>query len=138
MIEKKKKEGPDFKTKIEKACRGLIFISETDASVIPVFGGTPVDSSTSAWLAAAGAGKRTPIAETDPDRFFDRLKTHKEWFDARQKVNANGFAKLERILKAELNGLKIFRLGKIKIEIYMIGIDSRGMITGVKTRAVET
>jgi Nuclease A inhibitor-like protein len=138
MEEKKKKEIPDFKTNLTNACRGLTFISETDAEIDPVFGGQTDSSSNAAMLAAVGAPDKKPIEEADPDRFFSRLTTHEEWFDAREKINANGFAKLESILRTELRDLKILRLGKIMIDIYMIGIDTDGNVAGAKTKAIET
>jgi len=138
MAEKKKIETTDLKSKLEIASRDLTYISETDATVVPVFGGRVNGSSSAEMLAAVNAPDKMPVDETDLDQFFARLTTYRDWFDAREKINANGFAKLESLLKAELHNLKVLRLGKIKIDIYVIGIDEDGKVAGVKTKAIET
>jgi hypothetical protein len=41
-------------------------------------------------------------------------------------------------LKENLRDLKVYRIGRIEIDIYVIGIDSQNNLMGIKTKAVET
>jgi len=62
----------------------------------------------------------------------------KAWHDARQIKRAEKFEELKHLLAAELSGLKVFRMGRINVDIYILGIDQDGSIARIKTRAVET
>jgi hypothetical protein len=37
-----------------------------------------------------------------------------------------------------LHDVKVFKLGKTQVEIYIVGISSTGEVIGVSTKAVET
>ncbi len=44
----------------------------------------------------------------------------------------------EELLENNLKGLKVFKIGKIQLDVYVVGIDAEGKLTGIKTNAVET
>ncbi|MGH9949040.1 MAG: nuclease A inhibitor family protein [Pyrinomonadaceae bacterium] len=138
MEKKKEKPNNEFRSLLERVCQDLVYISETDAPVAPVFGKRNESLFATPMPEAAGAKPKNPLVVADADDFFKRLTTEKEWFGSRQKKNARGFSKLEKILKKELRDLKVFRVGNINIDIYVLGIDKDGKVVGVKTRAVET
>ncbi|MEP6947412.1 MAG: nuclease A inhibitor family protein [Acidobacteriota bacterium] len=123
---------------VAAAASGLIYISETDADIIP-FTGEKCDSVTAAAvlrMSAHGAGD--PIEEVVPAQFFAQLTQIKEWYGTHEKDRANGFAALYSVLTTELRDLHVFRIGRIQIDIYIVGIDSSGRLSGVSTKAVET
>jgi len=126
-------KGQELLAEIEKSTKGLTYISETDGEVEPVF----VDSS-EAENFLDSIGKDEKGETLDPSAFFYRLTTKKEWFGQKEDERARKFALLEEILQANLRDLKVIRVGRIRIDIYVVGFDIDGNLAGIKIKAVET
>lgn len=122
---------------LRDACRGLQFISETDADIEPFIAGKPSGNDLAAY-AQALALPRADIEEVTFRKFFGRLTAEREWFGEREKKRAARFAELQNVLEANLTSLRVIRAGKIRIEIYIAGIANSGRLAGVKTTAIET
>ncbi|CAN5439850.1 nuclease A inhibitor family protein [soil metagenome] len=123
---------------IKHACEGLIYVSETDAPV-DAFRGTAADVVTrNVIIQQTGRKEECPIEEVSFDDFFARLTADKDWFGKNEKAIAKKFLELRVILEENLRDRKVFRLGKIQIDIYAVGVDKDGCLMGVKTKAVET
>ena len=127
-----------FPARLKRACEGLNFVSETDSDVVPVFGTGPGSRSMADVLTAIGVSSAKGSSETDLEEFFSRLTKKKEWFSEAQRANAARFKALKLLLQEGLADLKVFRVGKIQITIYVLGIDSEGNVAGVKMNAIET
>lgn len=135
---KKQDAAEPLEKRIEKACRGLTYMSETDAPVEPFFDGKTDRLAREEILKATGIDPKSPVEETDVGTFFGRLTAIQDWYEAGQKKNARRFASLEKLLREELSDLRVFRIGKIRVAIYVVGLDHEGTLAGVKTMAVET
>ena len=123
---------------IERACAGLIYISETDAPML-AFRGTETDHLSGETIIRQVGGKaEDAIEEISFDDFFARLTTVKEWFGETERARATKFLELQKLLEEHLSQRKVFRIGKIRLDIYAVGIDKDGCLMGVKTMAVET
>jgi hypothetical protein len=42
------------------------------------------------------------------------------------------------LLEGNLRDLRVFKVGRIELDIYVVGINSEGILMGIKTKAVET
>lgn len=133
-----KEKTKTLETRLINACNGLIYPSETDGAFEPFAGGKTERVSHKALIEAIGADPKDQIEELEFDKFFERLTTEKDWFTTDQRKIAKRFAKLRELLETELEEIKVFRVGRIRIDIYIAGTDKTGMISGVKTFAVET
>ena len=51
---------------------------------------------------------------------------------------AKRFLELQKLLEENLRELKVFRIGRIQLDIFVVGIDKSGSLIGVSTKAVET
>ena len=127
-----------FRERLKSACEGLNFVSETDSDVVPVFGGEPRSASTADFLTSIEVPPTKDVATTDLEKFFSKLTKKREWFGETQRANAARFKALKLLLESELSDLKIFRVGKIRISIYVLGLDREGKVAGVKMDAIET
>jgi len=124
--------------KIELACDGLIYISETDAPFL-AFGGQPADAVTAnVILQQTGLAADAPVEERDFAEFFARLTTIRDWYREPEKARAQKFLELQKLLEGDLRELKVFRTGHIQLDIFAVGIDKEGCLMGVSTKAVET
>jgi hypothetical protein len=63
------------------------------------------------------------------DQFFGEL----EATDDAQRYRA-----LRRVLESTLSGLRVFRLGFVKVDVYLVGRTRSGLWGGLHTTSVET
>jgi hypothetical protein len=124
--------------RLEKACSGLIYISETDALIEPFVGGKVRTATRVLILKAIEKNDSEKIDEVSFEDFFERLTKSRDWHGPEEKKRTKQFAKLKDLLKDNLADLKVFRFGKVQIDIYAVGTDKEGRVAGIKTRAVET
>ena len=123
---------------LEEICKNLIYISETDSPVRP-FMDSKIESITSNSVARAlGRVSTEPVERVDIQVFFEKLTRSREWHRATQKTTAELFGRLEKLLTENLEDASVFRFGTIRIDIFVVGKDARGNLSGVKTKAVET
>ena len=125
-------KGQSLLAEIEKSTAGLTYISETDAAIEPYSGGRFEN------VAVENITTATPNEEAPPRNFFARLTSDNDWYDEKQRSTAKRFAELERLLEDNLRDLKMFRVGQIRIDIYVVGLDADSTLMGIKTKAVET
>lgn len=138
MPKRKPSEPESFRERLNNACRGLNFISETDSRVTTVFGGASPSNSAADILNTIAASSAGNVETRDVAKFFSRLTTKKEWYNVTQNDNAEKFRDLESLLDAELTDLNVFRVGKIRLTYYVLGRDREGNVAGVKMAAIET
>ncbi|HEY0049330.1 MAG TPA: nuclease A inhibitor family protein [Pyrinomonadaceae bacterium] len=123
---------------IRKASEGLYYISETDAE-ISSFTGTKADAVTREnLLSQTGNNRDAPVEERDFTDFFTRLTKIQDWFGDEEKRTAAKFSRLKELLERNLKDLKVYKVGRIEIDIYVVGLDAQGNLAGIKTKAVET
>jgi hypothetical protein len=125
-----------FESEVSDAVKDLFYISETDSEIFP-FTGKEAES-VSAEELLGQIGSRGPVEERDFEEFFDRLTKLQEWFGDEETRAANRFAELREILKKHLADLKVFKVGRIEVDIFIVGLDENGILRGVRTKAVET
>lgn len=128
----------DLMHALEKLCGRLTFISETDSPVVPFTITSENDNVDAEFTRMMVSRKREPIKELDSAAFFDRLTQEREWHTDREKKASANYAKLEKFLRENLNGLRVYRVGSIRVDIYVAGHSSPNTIVGVRTMAVET
>lgn len=123
---------------LETVAAELIYISETDA------GFNVVDLDSTAALNAANIGKLLkskkidPIEEASAAELFERLTRQRDWHGAAERTRTKQYADLLKVLEKHLVDLKVFRIGRVNIDIYVLGRAADGTIAGVKTSATET
>jgi len=128
----------DLAEQIKKATEGLFYISETDAEILP-FRGNPAEAVTKEEVLSQikGAANLT-VEERDFTGFFARLTEMQEWFGDEEKETAQKFKRLKDLLEKNLKNLKVFKVGKIQLDIYVVGLDAENNLSGIKMKAVET
>lgn len=124
--------------KIESVTDGLNYISETDSDIFP-FQGTKADAVTKEILLdQIGNTLDTPVEERSFDEVFDRLTKNQDWFGDEEKKVAARYLTLRRLLERNLIDLKVFKVGRIRINIYFVGLDDEENLSGFRVEAVET
>lgn len=125
-------------SEIKKAVENLYYMSETDAGIVP-FIGNKADSVTAANLISqTQSDEKSKVTEIKFDEFFSNLTKIENWFGDEENRTAQKFSGLKDLLEKNLKDLKVFKIGQIEIDIYIVGLDSQSVLTGIKTSAVET
>ncbi len=137
IFNKLDKSHPSIDAAIETACEGLTYVSETDAP-LAVFTSPAGLEGRDAILQHAGAKADTPVREIPFAAWFAQLTAEKDWFGDAEKGRAKKFLQLQKLLEEGLTDLKVYRVGTVQIDIYIVGESTDGRIIGVKTHAVET
>ncbi len=122
---------------IKSAAEGLVYISETDSPielfVLPTASEEACENKVSRFKKSLGS----QIEEISVEDFFRRLVTDREWHTEQQRQDVKRFRRLKGLLE-NLRDLRVFKVGRIRVDIYVVGIDPNGEITGIRTTAVET
>jgi hypothetical protein len=128
----------DLTQQIKNASEGLWYISETDAEIFP-FTGSKTDSVTKEnLLKQIGKPPDTPVEERDFNQMFERFVKIQYWFGEEEKATAAKFAALKGVLEKNLTDLKVFKIGRIELDIYFVGLDKESNLAGFQTKAIET
>jgi hypothetical protein len=130
--------------KLSDAVKDLYYISETDAPFEPFVWhaetGAEGFSSVNAADVLHFAEKlpETPIQEQTLADFFRFPATEQDWHTDEDKKTVRRFQKLQKLLETNLKDPKVFKLGEVELDVYIVGVDADGNLAGVKTQAVET
>lgn len=128
----------NFIEALGQAIQGLSYLSETDA-VIQSFVGKTADSvNKETLLNQINQRVDAQIIEESFEDFFIKLTTTQGWFGEEERKMTEKFVKLQELLQQNLKDLKVFKIGKSEIDIYVVGLDSENVLTGIQTTAVET
>ncbi|MBC7899935.1 MAG: nuclease A inhibitor family protein [Saprospiraceae bacterium] len=127
-----------LRTRIANACENVFYMSETDERIEPFFGGHTASVTKDTILEAEGKTGSIQIEEIETASFFERVTKINEWYGEAENENAKRWRELRDLLTENLRDLRIFKTGRIRIDIYIVGIDAEGNLMGVKTKAVET
>ncbi len=123
---------------IKKITGGLYYTSESDAEIIPFVGSKVETITDQEILKENNSPAEAPVEERDFAEFFDNLTKMQDWFGEEEKTTAEKFAELKELLESNLNCLKVYRIGKIQLDIYVVGLDCENNVVGIKTKAIET
>lgn len=113
---------------LKKVCAGLLFRSETDAELEPFFWTDGAELTEDRLLELTGSEEGTPVKTMDLAGFFRAVsKAHRPEFDA-----------LAKMLHEHLSGIKVYKVGEVEMDVYIVGKTADGHWAGVKTEVVET
>ncbi len=128
----------DLITRLEQAIDGLLFPSESDAPLEVFVWRDAAPFSPQALLAYAGYDKTTPVRTTALDRFFRPVTTSRAWYGEEERERMRRFRALRDLLKTELSDIKVYKIGTVAIDVYVVGRDASGTYCGLTTKVVET
>lgn len=126
---------------LESAVENLFYISETDAGFEAFVWklDAPADKfSADDVLRLAGEKSNAKVAEKSLEEFFKQPTELQDWFGDEEKAQVDKYLALKELLTAKLKNIKVFKVGETEINVYIVGIDEKGNLAGVKTKAVET
>ena len=123
---------PSVLTVLAEASAGLLYPSETDAPFEPFsWGRAEGDLTPQKAARVAGASAAAAVEEQSVGDFF-------RYLTAEGAENAERFRRLQQVVGEQLSGARVFRIGRVKIDVYLVGRTQDGEWAGLKTQSVET
>ena len=125
---------------LEKAASGLLFPSESDYPFTPyAFPGAPGAEPTPAALLEAERLPSDTLVETiTVADLFDPFAHAEDDAPEEDKAEAERYRALMELLARELTDLRVYRVGRVDIDVYILGKAPSGAWLGLKTHVVET
>jgi len=126
-------------TDLAKAIEGLFYSSESDEPfelLDWVKESGPMDQGRILRLGRLPPSTHVEIHSVE--EFFQELTKPEDWHGDPEKEAVRKYRKLVEVISRGLTVPKVFRAGKVKVDIFIVGKCVDGGWAGVKTRAVET
>jgi len=122
------------------ASHGLLFISESDAPLTPVDApGMPFTSLDDAAVRRlAGRPTTDPVETRGVDEFFHNAMTDQPWHTPQEKETVKRYQALVALIHTTLPDAKVYRVGRISIDVLILGTGPGGGALGLATKVVET
>ena len=129
----------DVVNQLKAASSGLQFMSESDypfeAFAWEGQAGEPWSSEKVAQH--TGHPADTPVKVLTLVDFFRPATEEQDWFGPEEKEIAAKFKKLESTIASLLSDVKVYRVGQIEIDVYIIGTCGNDCV-GLSTKVFET
>ena len=124
---------------LQALTQDLLWISETDAPFEIIQWQNQSNQLTNEQLLKlTGHSVDISVEVIEVDDFFSAAIAEQDWFRDEEKAIAKRYQELIFLLKQHLNQLKVYCIGEINIDIYIVGETESGEIVGLATKAVET
>ena len=121
---------------LRKAVRGLLFMSEIDAPFKVVkLKEMPSKRTIASQL---GLPDDSHVEEISPTKFFADLTKHEKWHAEDDKAVIKRYQDLLAVLREHLTGLKVYKVGRVRVKIEIVGKTPADEIVGLETDALET
>ena len=123
---------------LKAATHGLLFTSESEypfevflwEAIAPV---TPEKV-----VQQTGHPQDTPVEVVEVENFFRVATTEEEWHTEEEKETVKRYQSLVKKLRIYLSDIKVYRLGHVEIDVYIVGQTPDGKLAGLSTHVVET
>jgi Nuclease A inhibitor-like protein len=122
---------------LREASQSLLYPSESDEPFEPVsWGSVTGELSPARVRQAVGAGPGKKVEEIALEEFFKSLTQRIE--GAPEEEDPGKFKALQAVVNQHLQDTKVFRVGSVNIDVYVVGKSVDGEWVGLKTKAIET
>ena len=125
---------------MERASSDLVYSSEADRPFeffAVAYRGRrgPPDA---AGFAALIGKPDEPVEERSLVEFFSHHSATSDPYDSHAQKMRRRYDALMRVLSTRLRDVCVYRVGKIEVDCYIVGLDTNENLVGLKTVAIET
>lgn len=72
------------------------------------------------------------------ESFFEKAVTPKDWHDERKEEEVKRYQNLVVVLEECLRDLRVYKVGEVTVDVYIVGTTPSGDLAGLSTVAIET
>lgn len=134
------KDDESFLRSLKRLTKGLTFMSESDYPVEPFLQESAgQDAPTAdAFIASKKTDANAGISQVDFDTFFKGSTLEQDGQSQEARAQARRFQALVKTLKENLSDIKVYKVGDVESDVYVVGKTASGSFAGVTTKVVET
>jgi hypothetical protein len=133
---------PDLRARLAEAAADLYYPSESDEPFEYVELTFPPEAEPLSERSVSEFLGRRPFNQTEEvslDEFFEPVTTLEDWYEDEDKKVVEQYFHLKDLLQSSLTDVRVFRVGQVEIDVYLIGkTETDGLYAGLKTRVTET
>lgn len=133
-----KEEQDNLLSTLDRACDGLLFMSESDYPFESFCWNHKGALSTDKVLTLAEEASGTPVKELKFESFFKNAVAEESWYDPEETKTARQFQRLVDTLQRNLSDIQVFRVGGVEADVFIVGKTPFGEYAGVVTHVVQT
>lgn len=119
---------------LKSASEGLLWHSESDYPFKTVYWENVDDISLHKLLQKSNRPQGTTIEVKELDRFFSQATEEKDWYNSEEMAECQRYQALVNLLKTHISDIKVYRVGEVEIDVYILGKTESGSIAGIMKR----
>jgi hypothetical protein len=128
-----------LRAELTTAAEGLRYVSEADHPFDFVsYPNAPADALTPQRVAEIVGKPGAPVEEVPLERFFAGMIESADPADAATQALVPRFRALRELLRRRMPDVRVFRVGQVEMECYLLGTVQSGGVAGLHTQALET
>lgn len=122
---------------LKQASEGLLWMSESDYP-FEVLWWEQSAITPEGLLQLTNHAPDLPVKVMGLDQFFNRAITAADWYNQEQRATLERYQVLVDTLKSHLSDIQVYRVGEVKVDIYILGTTKSGNLVGLSTKSIET
>lgn len=125
---------------LRKASRGLMYFSEKDAPFRAIaWEDAPAGRLSKAKIRElTGHDEDDPVEETTLSDCFRGHVVVQKWHASDDKAAVKRYKELVQTIEEHLTDVRVYKVGKAKLDVYIMGKTEDGSWAGLKTQSLET
>ena len=125
-------------TELAQVTDGLLFMSESDYPFEPVRWAERTELTPDVLRRLTGRDESAPIETQSVDDLFRAAAAEADWKSEQQLATARRYQALVGWLQDNLMDVRVYRIGRVQIDVYIVGRSADGNWIGLQTRVIET
>ena len=123
---------------LQQASQGLLWLSESDYPFEIIYWQEKNPIIEEKLLQNSDKNSDKTIETITLESFFKSATREQDWHDRTEKEEVHRYQTLVKLLQEKLTDVKVYRVGEIEIDVYILGETESGAICGLSTKVVET
>jgi len=123
---------------LQQACEGLLWLSESEYPWEIIYWGNFSNLTPEKLLQQINRELATKIEIIDLEQFFAQATQKQDWHEAVEIAEVEGYQSLVKILQENLQDIKVYEIGEVEIDVYVLGKTNSNTIAGLATKVVAT
>lgn len=124
--------------KLATACEGLLWLSESDYPWEVIYWQDVTNCDRPTLLQRYSYHPETKVVTKTVDSFFAPAIQEQEWHEATEKAETKRYQNLYNLLKENLQDVRVYLVGEVEIDVYVLGKIDDNAVAGLSTKIVET
>ena len=123
---------------LQQASQGLLWLSESDYPFEIIYWQGEDNLAAETILQHCDHDSDTIVEIVTLEQFFHLAICEQDWHDQKEKEEVYRYQALVKLLQEKLTNIKVYRVGEIEIDVYILGKTKFGSISGLATKVIET